>query len=104
SERALEAGTRSAIAAANKAAQERDAASAQVKRSEEEMATLDADVARLRDDLKALGDRAGTANPFVKRILDAEDRRTALRARLNGEKAAVKSREADLLAALHKIA
>jgi len=49
------------------------------------MEEVEKDLERLREHLKALGDEKGggaAANPFVKRILDAEDRLAALRTRV----------------------
>ena len=56
--------------------------------AKDEMASLDKDLARLREDLKALGggDRAGAnspAAPLVQRVLAAEDRHAALKKRLD---------------------
>lgn len=44
-----------------------------------DITTTDADIARLREHLKASGDKSPAASPFVKRILEAEDTLTALR-------------------------
>lgn len=45
----------------------------------QDVTTTEQDIARLREHLKASGDKSPAASPFVKRILDAEDSLTALR-------------------------
>jgi hypothetical protein len=58
---------------------------ARLGRSQEAMKELDADITRLREHLRALGGEKGAGsaaadNPFVQRLLKAEDRLIALRA------------------------
>jgi hypothetical protein len=48
----------------------------------EEMATLEKDLARLREDAKAIGDRGALAQPLVTRIVAAEDRLGVVRTRI----------------------
>ena len=56
----------------------------EMKEVQEDIQRLEKDLERLREHLKALGGEKGAgvaANPFVKRILDAEDRLEVLRAK-----------------------
>jgi hypothetical protein len=61
-----------------------------------EITSLTRDIDRLREHMKALGDHAaGNNNPFAARVLAAEDKLTALRAKVEGiEKAAAEHRTA----------
>ncbi|HEU4535149.1 MAG TPA: DUF4139 domain-containing protein, partial [Polyangiaceae bacterium] len=64
-----------------------------------EIAELEEDLDRLREHLKALGGEKGAgagANPFVQRILAAEDRLAAARKRLDGHERDAKARGADV--------
>jgi len=75
-------------------------------RAEADLAAVDKELARLRDDAKAIGgDRgAATGSPeLVKRLLAAEDRRTALRARVESLAATEKTRRDAVSAALAKL-
>ena len=94
---------RDALEGAARAVEARDAAHAQVKRSEEEDAEVARDLERLRQDLKALGEKSGVAGPLVARMVAAEDRVAVIRKRLEGEKAAEKARTEEARAALKKI-
>jgi hypothetical protein len=55
---------------------------AKTKAAREEMATLEKDLARLREDAKAIGDRGALAQPLVTRIVAAEDRLGVVRTRI----------------------
>ncbi len=67
----------------------------------EEEKTLDKDLARLREDAKALGDRGAVAQPLVTRMVAAEDRIGAVRVRIaeleKDEKAKVEALRVSLL-------
>ncbi|MFO0569211.1 MAG: hypothetical protein U0263_26365 [Polyangiaceae bacterium] len=73
-------------------------AEAREKERSEAQASMDEvseDLKRLREHLTALGDKGGqgaNANPLVKRILDAEDKLTALRAKLKTLEVQVKDK------------
>jgi hypothetical protein len=71
-----------------------------------EIAELEKDLDRLREHLKALGGEKGAgagANPFVQRILAAEDRLAAARKRLDGHERDARARSADVRRALEKL-
>lgn len=71
-----------------------------------EIAELEKDLDRLREHLKALGGEKGAgagANPFVQRILAAEDRLAAARKRLDGHERDAKARGADVRRALERL-
>ncbi|HEX4512547.1 MAG TPA: hypothetical protein VH054_03395, partial [Polyangiaceae bacterium] len=55
---------------------------AKMTAAREEMATLEKDLARLREDAKAIGDRGALAQPLVTRIVAAEDRLGVVRTRI----------------------
>ena len=59
-----------------------DATKEKLEQNKKAMQEVEQDLERLREHLKALGGETGgvAVNPFVKRILEAEDRLTALRA------------------------
>ncbi|MBK7582684.1 MAG: hypothetical protein IPI67_21115 [Myxococcales bacterium] len=64
------------------------------------------DLKRLREHLAALGDKSGqgqNANPLVKRILDAEDKLTALRAKLKTLELAIKDKRKAAQTVLEKL-
>jgi chromosome segregation ATPase len=56
---------------------------AKLKTAREELATLEKDLARLREDAKAVGDRGALAQPLVTRIVAAEDRLGIVRTRIS---------------------
>ena len=53
-----------------------------MKTAREELATIEKDLARLREDAKAVGDRGALAQPLVTRIVAAEDRLGVVRTRI----------------------
>lgn len=55
----------------------------QLGEAREEMSRLEKDLARLRDDAKAIGDRGALAQPLVTRIVAAEDKVGVVRARVD---------------------
>jgi chromosome segregation ATPase len=59
-------------------------ARAQLEQARGATASVEKDLARLREDAKAVGDRGAAAQPLVARIVAAEDRLTALRKRTEG--------------------
>ncbi|MBK8994673.1 MAG: hypothetical protein IPM35_02830 [Myxococcales bacterium] len=85
-------------AALKEAATRLEEAEARGKERDEIQAAIDEvteDLKRLREHLAALGDKSGqgaNANPLVKRILDAEDKLTALRAKLKTVELATKDK------------
>lgn len=71
-----------------------------------EIAELEKDLERLREHLKALGGEKGAgagANPFVQRILAAEDRLAAARKRLDGHERDARAKGADVRRALERL-
>lgn len=73
---------------------------------EASVAEVTEDLKRLREHLAALGDKSGqgaNANPLVKRILDAEDKLSALRAKQKTVEVAAKDRRKAAEAALEKL-
>lgn len=55
---------------------------AKLKTARDELATLEKDLGRLREDAKAVGDRGALAQPLVTRIVAAEDRLGVVRTRI----------------------
>jgi hypothetical protein len=70
-----------------------------------ELTSLDRDIERLREHLKAMGGEKGAAerNPFITRILATEDKLTAARKRLEGLEREQKARAEAVRAALAKL-
>ena len=99
----LEAKTRTAIEAALRAVEQVEAARATVRQTEEDAEVVEKDLVRLREDLKALGDKGSAAGPLVTRVVAAEDRTAALKKKLDGDKAAEKARKEEARQALRKI-
>jgi hypothetical protein len=95
-------------AAGEAAARQRELETAR-KASEEhraEIAELEKDLERLREHLEALGGEKGAgagANPFVRRILAAEDRLSAARKRLEGHERDARAKGADVRRALERL-
>lgn len=84
-----------------------DARSAAAK-IKNEMASIDKDLTRLREHLKAAGGDKGqgqaqAANPFVQRILAMEDKLSAMRKRIETSDADIKQRSAAVGSALEKL-
>jgi len=85
-------------AALKEAAARLEEAEARAKEKDEVQASIDEvneDLKRLREHLAALGDKSGqgaNANPLVKRILEAEDKLTALRAKLKAAEIATRDK------------
>lgn len=77
-EATLPANERAALSEVAAKQKELEDAREERKKTEDAIATVEKDLLRLREHLKALGDKAGP-NPFVKRIVDKEDELTALR-------------------------
>ncbi len=78
----LPEGQRKVLAEAAEQRRKIDLTREQAQEVEEDIERLEKDLERLREHLKALGGEKGAgvaANPFVKRILDAEDRLEVLR-------------------------
>lgn len=76
-----------------------------VEKLRAEETKVEADLGRLREHLKAQGGGAGAAgSPFVKRILEGEDRLTGLRGRIAAEEAAIQVKREAVKAALSKLA
>lgn len=75
------------------------------KQAIEEVAAIEKELARLREDSKALGGERGAAPPaeFVKRILAAEDRHAALRKQLDALEVTEKARVENVGASLAKL-
>jgi hypothetical protein len=73
------------------------------KKTEEAIATVEKDLVRLREHLKAVGDKAGP-NPFVKRIVDKEDELTALRKKHDAQDKDLETKAAAVKTALAKLA
>lgn len=74
--------------------------------TKESIDEVNKDLERLRQHLAALGDKSGqgaSANPLVKRILDAEDRLTALRAKSKALEAAVSDKRKAAQTVLEKL-
>jgi len=63
-------------------AKELEDVQAKTKTAREELATIEKDLARLREDAKAVGDRGALAQPLVTRIVAAEDRIGVVRTRI----------------------
>ncbi len=69
-----------------------------------EIAEIDKDIERLREHLRALGGEKGAGgNPFVQRILAAEDRLGAARKRLDAHDREARARAADVRRALERL-
>ena len=64
---------------------EKDVEDAQIRLAEarDELKTLEKDLARLREDAKAIGDRGPLAQPLVTRMVAAEDRMGVVRKRVD---------------------
>lgn len=72
------------------------------RKNDDEIATIEKDLVRLRDHLKALGDKAGP-NPFVKRILDKEDELAGARKKQQLLEKEIEARAATVKTALAKL-
>jgi hypothetical protein len=75
------------------------------KQASLDLAAVEKELARLREDTKALGGERGAAPPaeFVKRLLAAEDRHAAVRKQLEGLEAEEKKRVENVVTALSKL-
>ncbi|MGZ5971681.1 MAG: hypothetical protein ACXWP4_28615, partial [Polyangiales bacterium] len=73
------------------------------RKTEDAIATVEKDLIRLREHLKALGDKAGP-NPFVKRIVDKEDELTALRKKQDAQGKDIETKSLAVKTALAKLA
>jgi hypothetical protein len=74
-------------------------------RTKADIAAVDKDLERLREHLKAMGEKAHAAgpNPFVQRILAAEDKLAALRKKLEAGEQEAEQRRKAVKAALEKL-
>ncbi|MBI2395210.1 MAG: hypothetical protein HYV09_36910 [Deltaproteobacteria bacterium] len=71
--------SRAALSEAANRQKELEETRAALDKVDQDIATTEKDIVRLRDHLKAAGEKGPAANPFVKRLLDAEDSLSALR-------------------------
>lgn len=79
----LEGSDKTIVAEAATKAKDLEDVSAKLKAAREELATLEKDLARLREDAKAVGDRGALAQPLVTRIVTTEDRLGVVRTRIS---------------------
>jgi hypothetical protein len=74
-----------------------------LEKTKAEVAETTKDLERLREHLKALGDKGAANNPFVTRMLAAEDRLTKQRQKLEAGEAETKAREALIRTTVEKL-
>lgn len=82
---------------------ELEATRADVVGNDHEIDTVEKDLVRLREHLKALGDKGPATNPFVQRILAAEDKLASLRKRRDALAKESEQRTAAVKAAAEKL-
>ncbi len=101
----LSPGDRAILADAAQKQKDVDATAKAIAKATADLAVITKDTDRLREHLKAMGDKgqAAAANPFVARILAAEDKLTSLRKRLEDLDAESKSRAALVHAVVEKL-
>lgn len=91
----LPASDRATATEASARQKELEEARAELATATEEKARVEKDLARYREDAKAVGDKAASAQPLVTRIVAAEDKLAGLRKRMDGlEKEIAKRAEA----------
>lgn len=73
--------------------------------AQREVAAADGDIERVREHLRAMGDKAqGAAQPLVKRVIDAEDRREAAKKRQEAAEKDAQAKHDKALVALGRLA
>jgi hypothetical protein len=101
-EATLPANERAALAEIAARQKELEDAREERRKTEETIATVEKDLLRFREHLKALGDKAGP-NPFVKRIVDKEDELTALRKKQDAQAKDLEAKALAVKTALAKL-
>ena len=86
--------------AAQKQVADSDAA---LRKVQAEAAKVEKDLARFQGHLKALAEKGGAANPFVQRIVAAEDRLEALRKQGDELRASLEGQRAAVVAILRRL-
>ncbi len=99
----LPAAERAALVETAARQRELEAVRADARKNDDAIATIEKDLVRLREHLKALGEKAGP-NAFVKRILDKEDELAATRSKQQQLAKEIEARAVAVKTALAKLA